>query len=172
MALVKETGTGTEPTANTYAEAAELVEYAQLRGVDLSGESTEALEVLLVKAMDFLEGKGSRFKGYKTSESQPLQWPRFDVWGVSRPGSLFPSNQIPRELVYAQLAAALEARDADLQPNRGTNQSGPVVEKRVEGAVTVKYAAPVSQHYTPAFAKVEALLAPLLENRGLELVRV
>lgn len=66
---------------------------------------------------------------------------------------------------------AIEAREHDLQPNRLPSDTGPVVSKRVEGVVEVVYAEPVQRQYTPAFAKAEALLAPLLKNNGLFLIR-
>lgn len=172
MPLVIEDGTGSNPEANSYAGAEDLRTYAEARGVDLSGLSDGEIDVLLVKAMDYLEGQGSRYKGWPTNAGQPLQWPRADVWNIDGRGDLLPSSEIPRELVYGQMALAIEAQAADLQPSTAVNQSGPVTEKRVEGAVTVRYAEPVKQQYTPAFAKANALLAPLLKNNGLSLIRV
>lgn len=170
MALTKEDGTGLG-SAQTYADITELRTFAGLRGRDLTGEADATLEAALVRAMDYLEGKRDRYKGTKASEAQALQWPRSGAYGISMPDAIFPADEIPRELINAQIQAAIEALDADLQPNIQANQSGPVVEERVEGAVTVKYAAPTRQNFTPAFSKVDALLEPLLENRGLFLVR-
>ncbi|WP_444959676.1 DnaT-like ssDNA-binding protein [Microbulbifer sp. VVAC002] len=171
MALTIEYGTGSDSSANSYASVQDLRDYAGARGVDLSALSDAECEPLLIRAMDFLESKRDRYKGYISTQGQPLQWPRADAWGISYPDALFPSNEIPRELVYAQLALAIEARENDLQPNRLPTDTGPITKERVEGAIDVTYAAPIQQQFTPAFAKADALLAPLLKNNGLFLVR-
>jgi len=173
MALVIETGAGDNPSANSYASVQDLRDYADARGVDLSALTDPECEPLMIRAMDYLEGLRGRYKGVIAHPEypQPLQWPRADAWGIAYPDALFPSDQIPRELIYAQLALAIDAQDNDLQPNRLPTDTGPVTKERVEGAVEVTYAAPVQQQYTPAFAKADALLAPLLKNNGLFLVR-
>ena len=168
MALIKEDGTGTNSAANTYTDVEALRTYARLRGVDLGSLKDLECEVLLIKAMDFLESKRDKYQGRKTSVSQPLQWPRADVWLDS---ALLGSSEIPRELEYAQLALALEAKDHDLLKNRLPYDQGPVVKKKVEGAIEVEYANPGTVHNVSAFAKADALLAPLYKKNGLFLVR-
>lgn len=171
MALVKEDGTGSDPTANTYQEVSDLRAYATARGIDLTASDDAALEVLLTKAMDYLESLRDKFKGYIANEGQPLQWPRADVWDVAYPGALTPGDSIPSELEKAQLALALEARDVDLLPTRLPTDKGSVQKERVEGAVEVVYNNPATVQHVAAFAKADALLAPLLKRNGLFLVR-
>lgn len=168
MALTKEDGTGSNPNANSYSDAETLRNYAVARGVDLSALSDADCEVLLVKAMDYIEGKRSRFQGTKSNTDQPLQWPRQDVWVDNL---LVGSDAIPRELEYAQLALAIESRDKDLQPNRLPSDKGAVIRERVEGAVEVEYDKQNRASFVPAFAKADSLLRPLYKNSGMFLVR-
>lgn len=171
MAIVVEDGSGTNQAANSYQSTDDLIGYASLRGIDLSFDPVEDLEVLLIKAMDYLEAQRSRFKGSPTLADQPLQWPRQDVWGVDQPGLLMGKNEIPRELRYGQLALAIEAQTVDLQPTLLPSDKGPRISEKVEGAIEVKYANPTSIRNVPALAKPMALLAPLFKNNGLTLVR-
>ena len=168
MALIAEDGTGTNPNANSYSTVETLRNYAVARGVDLSGVPDADCEVMLIKAMDYIEAKRSRFQGKKTNPSQPLQWPREGVWVDNM---LVGSDSIPRELEYAQLSLAMEAKDIDLQPNRLPTDKGAVIREKVEGAVEVVYANNGNVSSVSAFAKPEALLTPLYKRNGLTLVR-
>lgn len=171
MAIIVEDGTGTNADANSYADVALLDSYISLRRITLPDD--EPLKrSLLIKAMDYLEAQGGRYKGVKASGTQPLQWPRKDAWDIDFPGALYPSNSIPRELEAAQLALAVEAYTHDLQPTQLPSDSGPVVKERVEGALEVVYDNPQGGNlHTPYFAKPAALLANLYRNNGLSLVR-
>ena len=60
--------------ANSYVTEAELTTYAADRGITL----TAATDVLLIKAMDYIESLS--FIGTKFSEGQSLQWPRSNVY--------------------------------------------------------------------------------------------
>lgn len=98
MAIVVETGSGLNSSANSYVSEAELQQYATDRGLTITG--TEA--VLLINAMDYLESLN--YIGTKYRDDQPLQWPRADVvidgFGVN-------SNAIPAELKRGQMAVAM-----------------------------------------------------------------
>lgn len=170
MPLIIETGAGTDPTANSYGSVQELRDYADARGVDLATVSDAQAEILMIKAMDYLESLAARYKGARASQAQPLQWPRIDVWGVSYFDALYPSDEIPRELKFAQLALAVEANAGnDLQPN--DSGKGAIIKERIEGAVEIAYANQTGRARSPAFAKAEALLSSLLVSGGLKLVR-
>ena len=170
MALIIETGAGDNPSANSYGSVQDLRDYAEMRGIDLTGVTDAQAEALMIKAMDYLESLSARYKGARASQAQPLAWPRVDVWGVSFFDALYPSDEIPRELKYAQLALAVEANAGnDLQPN--DDGKGQVIKERIEGAVEIAYANPTSRSRTPAFAKADALLSSLLVSNGLSLVR-
>lgn len=167
MALIIEDGS-IVANAQSYATAAELREYARLRNIDGVPEDDIDAEALLIKAMDYLESFRARYKGDKVSSTQLLQWPRASVY---IDGMLQSSTSIPREIFYAQLSAAVEAINYDLQENRLSSDSGRIVEAELEG-MKVKYENTGKLLQVSAFAKPEALLAPLLKNNGLTLVRI
>jgi len=84
---------------NSYASEAELTAYATDRGVTIAGDET----VLLIKAMDWLEGY--IFVGVKGANSQPLKWPRIRT-GLSD-DVLYDANDVPLDIKQAQMACAL-----------------------------------------------------------------
>ena len=96
------------PGANSYVTEAELTTYAADRGITL----TAATDVLLIKAMDYIESLA--FIGDKHKESQPLQWPRDEVY-IDR--YYIERETIPKELKNGVYTAAL-AIDAELDPLR------------------------------------------------------
>ena len=171
MALIIEEGAGDNLLANSYRSVEDLRLYAKLRGIDLGNKTEAECETLLISAMDYLEAQRDRFKGYKTSNSQPLQWPRAEVWDVEQRNALLPDNEIPRLVEYAQLALAIEAINNDLIPNKTTEQRGTVLKEKV-GSIEVTYSAdaPV-KNFTEALAKPAALLSPLYKRNGLTMVR-
>lgn len=97
MTIVIEDGTG-KTDSNSYASEAELAAYATARGVTIAGTAA----VLLIKAMDFIESQP--FQGYKASEAQALQWPRYSVILY---GYYLDGDEIPDLLKEAQMQAAL-----------------------------------------------------------------
>lgn len=171
MALIVEDGAGTDPDANSYSDVDSLRLYADARGEDLSEQSDEDCEVLMIKAMDFIEAKRDRFKGRKTRATQPLQWPRDDVYDVDHPGAKTPNNVIPRELEYAQFSLAIIAKDNDLMPNRFPDDKGSLVNEKIAGVIEKTYDKNNHASFVPAFAKPESLLQPLYKSQGLFLVR-
>ena len=94
------------PGANSYASEAELTTYAADRGITL----TAATDVLLIKAMDYIESLS--FIGTKSSEGQALQWPRNSVY---IDGYYVESTTIPAALKTGQIATAL-AIDSENSP--------------------------------------------------------
>jgi hypothetical protein len=161
--LIIEDGSGVAG-ANSYVTVAEIRAYADARSVDLP-VSNEAVESLAIKAMDWLYPL--KYKGTIADPDQALPWPRK---GVYIDGSEVGSDQIPRMLKYAQMAAAIESKTADIMPNQ-TGQ-GPVSGQSV-GPLSVTYAtrqgsAPVGPS---AFAKPWALVSGLLRNGGLMVAR-
>jgi hypothetical protein len=172
VTIIKEDGSGVE-NANSYASLDDLRTYAELRGVTLPADD-DACGVLLIKAMDYLGKYDDGPRGpfwigdRKSNPDQPLAWPRHNVW---RDHALEPDDYMPRELEYATCALAVEAQTNDLQPTRLPTDTGPIIEKRVEGAVTVQYANTGKVMPVACFAKAETLLNVLLRKRGLFAVR-
>lgn len=154
--------------AQSYATVAELVAYAAARGITLPATEAER-EALLIKAMDYLESLS--FVGIRYTRTQALAWPRVNA---IVDGFYVAHTEIPRRLKDAQLQLALDSIDVDLMGNVIPSNERVVLEEQVEGAVSVKYAAP-----TPAPAaslgvtatgaqltRAKALLRPLVAGTG------
>jgi len=160
MALIVEDGSGV-PGANSYIDVSEARAYADARGLSLPSDD-QAVERLLVSAMDYLEARRAEYKGTKANPANPLQWPRA---GVEIDGVPFPSDAIPIELKWAQAQLAVEqAAGRDLMP---TSTGKEVISERVEGAVERKYNPSGDPNAQPIFTKVEAFLKPLLRDSSL-----
>ena len=166
MALIIEDGT-TVANSNSYVTVAELRDYADARGITLSSDDS-ACEILLIKAADYIESKRDRFQGIKYEADQSMQWPRD---GVFIDGFEVSDTEIPRELKYAQMQLACDSLTTDIMPNRLVDTQGAVTKQKV-GDLEVAYANPTSPLSVPAFAKADALLAPLYKRNGMMAVRV
>jgi hypothetical protein len=162
--LIIETG-AIVANANSYATVEDLRGYARLRGATVPDSTTEC-EQLLIKAMDYLARQN--FTGDRVSATQPLDWPRMDA---EVEGWIQATNAIPRQLIQAQCALAIEAAlGTDLMPTTATNATGPVVQETI-GPITVAYANTGNVNRVPAVAKADVLLKTLLKRGGLFAVR-
>jgi len=135
MTITVETGSGTNAAANSYVSVADFQAYADARGYSYS-DTDAGCEILLIKAMDYIEARRSRFQGIKTSSTQPLQWPR--SW-VYIDDYIVENDTIPTELIKAQCELAVAAYTIDLQPTLQPSTVGQVKAKRVDGAVSIEY---------------------------------
>ncbi len=97
MTLTVEDGT-IVANANSYVSTTDFTAYATARGVSL----TSGAETLLVQAMDYIESLS--YIGMKYTAAQSLQWPRSNVY---IDGYLFAYNDIPQELINAQMQVAM-----------------------------------------------------------------
>jgi len=165
MALVIEDGTA-RPDSQSYSSVVFFREYCALRGIEVPDDEGEC-EILLTKAMDRMEAERDNYQGERVSRTQALSMPRV---GMCVDGWDIPSNEIPRNALYAQCAFAAEARTIDLQPTTKANAPGPITSQTV-GPITTVYANPGSVNRTPAVAKAEVLLRTLLKRNGLFAVR-
>jgi len=150
--------------ADSYVAEAALTAYATARGITLTTDET----ILLIKAMDFLESFDGRFRGDRTARDQPLSWPRS---GAIIEGWHWTSAQIPRQVINAQLALAIEI-DAGEDPNNPSAAVLPVVRKKVDGAVEVQYANPGQVLKVAKTQASRAIIRTLLKRSGLNAVRV
>ncbi|EIA1382407.1 MAG: DnaT-like ssDNA-binding protein [Enterobacter sp.] len=130
------------PGFNTYASVADLRAFAAGRGYTVPADDDEC-GMLLMQAMDFLEGKA--WCGQRFSTSQPLSWPRS---GVRFDGIDLPDDTIPQRLVDAQCRLAIESQEIDLTPS--VSGGGAVIAESVQGAVSVQYE-PGTNKATPSF---------------------
>lgn len=166
MPLVKEDGTGVDG-ANTYADAADLAAFATARGMTIPAGTPER-EVLLVKAMDFLETLDHRYQGYRSFEDQPLSWPRYPVY---IDGVAYDNNVIPATLVKAQSVIAVAAQTIDLFPN------APGIARlkthTTVGPITIEYSnESASKTLMPIISQANALLNILFGIEGSGILRV
>ncbi len=157
MALIVEDGSGVAG-ANSYASVAEVRAWAGVRGLTLPA-TDGAVEILVVKAMDFLESFRARFTGSKADAAQALQWPRT---GATLDGVLLEDDVIPAELKSALFQLTVDAQTLDLQPT-GTGRE--VLREKVD-VIETEYAERGSGTVLPQFTKALAFLQPLLSSSG------
>lgn len=80
MAFTIEDGTG-QSQANAYITEQEYRDHHADRGVDVTGDAQVDVEAAIVKATDYVDKRfGLRFRGWRRSNGQALQWPRLDAY--------------------------------------------------------------------------------------------
>lgn len=106
MAFIPEDGTGLE-NANSYMSLAAADAHHADRGhTEWAAVSSALREAALVRATDYIDKRfGHRFRGYKRTRDQALQWPRFAAVGNDR----FLLPPIPSQLRKATAEYALRA---------------------------------------------------------------
>ena len=87
--------------ANSYVTTAEFTQYCADRNITISGTYGDESE-LLILSMDYFEQQP--FRGIKFIETQPLQFPRSDLF---IDGYLTNSSQIPELVKDAQITIAI-----------------------------------------------------------------
>ena len=142
---------------DTYSTEAELDAYAAARGITLTKDQS----VLLTLAMDYLDGLDGRWKGQRTSESQPLAWPRKMVYVG---GVMLPDDEVPQAIKNAQMQLGIYAETIELNPIIGVNSVGSVTSKSV-GDVSVGYG-PGSNNKAPLFPSLMRSIAAYLGSQG------
>lgn len=150
------------PTAVTYVTVDEAKLYASRRGVTLPADDG-AVEVLLTKAMDFIEAREGQFAGSRVSAAQPLSWPRT---GLTLNGFAFPTDEIPQALKSAQSQLAIDAMTMDLAPT----STGRVVKRQKVDVIETEYAlTDGALSGQPELTKALALLSTLFDGGGYNL---
>ncbi len=105
MAFTVEDGSGSS-TANAYIGTAEFTAHHDDRGIDYSSYDTAAQEDAIVQATDYADKRfGKRFRGWRTSQAQALEWPRSDAYDDD--DHVF--DDVPRQLKRAIAEYALLA---------------------------------------------------------------
>lgn len=166
MPLVKETGAGV-PGANTYADAADLAAFAAARGITIPADAA-AQEILLTKAMDFLETLDPRYQGYRSFVGQSLSWPRYPVYLED---SWIDNNIIPPALVKAQCVIAVAAQTVDLFPN--ASGVARLKTHTTVGPITIEYSSQdAEKNLRPIITQANALLNILFGLDGGATLRV
>lgn len=116
MAFTVEDGTGVA-AANSYASVAAADTHHTDRGnTTWTGASNGDKEVALVRATDYVDKRfGRRFRGFRRTKSQGLEWPRLSAFD-NDDFLLNDDDAIPRNLVKAVSEYALIALQIILLP--------------------------------------------------------
>lgn len=164
MTVIVETG-HIVPGANSYVTVDEYVAYAAEIGKNVDDDLAERD---LIMAARFIDGHEGQLKGTRLTRDQPMAWPRRDV---EIDGWWWADTEIPRQLLLAQLALALDVRAGIDLYNRPVRE-GQVISKRVEGAVSVAYSNPTAPMKMSKLSSSVALMNCLLRNSGLRTVSI
>lgn len=161
MALIVEDGT-LVPNANTYASVSALKAYADARGIVLTGSDAD-LERALILAMDKLNDYRSQYAGTRRRGAE-LLWPRDDVY---IDGSPFANNEIPAELIRAQLIyAVLINSGAEMYANSTSDTR--ILKREKIDVLEFEYAVPEGSEagvvFQPIFAEAEKYLSVLFDG--------
>lgn len=162
MSLIVEDGTA-KSDAESYISAADADTYHAIRAnTAWAALSTPTKEALLRKATDYmLQVYRLQWAGKRTSTTQALDWPR---WNVPKPDvgfllSYYPNNTVPAEVARACAELALKANSGDLTPDLGQQ-----IKSETIGPITTVY-----QDYSAAtktYRAIDNLLAPFLAAQG------
>jgi hypothetical protein len=172
MALIVEDGT-IVADANTFINREAAIAYAAERGITLANDETT--DAKIIKAMDYLALYDQAWKGEQVEYGvQTLAWPRKYVY-IGNSTTVFPSDQIPGQLVRAQAELVLQVNaGVNLLPTLSgdtafvTREKVDVIETEYSEAMALKLAG-----LLPDMPLVDALLSPLfaVSNR-LRTVRI
>lgn len=122
------------PDADSYVSLADARSLADKFGWALPVDDAEA-EAALRNGASYIDLQEAMLCGSRVSADQYLAYPR---QGVVVNGFDIPSNSIPRQVIKAQVATAVEyGKGTDV---RASSDGRITTMERVEGAVTVQYA--------------------------------
>lgn len=156
MALIIEDGTS-PANANSYVSVSEARAFASARGVTLSATDSD-VEILLIKACDYLETLEDRYKGSRVDQAQPLAWPRAGVFLFN--GSTEIGSVIPIQLKNAQCVLAIDSITVDLLP---TGDGREVIREKLD-VLETEYAPKGVGVSVPIPTKAMSFLAPILTS--------
>jgi len=167
VAIVVETG-AIVAGANSYLSRADYIAYAASIGVTIASDATADEE--LIQAASFIDQHEPNLQGVRTHRNNPMAFPR---WRVRINGWYWNSDEIPRQVILAQQAYALDIHNGIDLWNKAVNPNLIASRKSVGGAVDVQFAVPRKQGMTGSDQKMthtstgDALLATLLNRSGL-----
>ena len=164
MALIIEDGTIVDD-ADSLVTRAEYINYAAGKGIEI--EDSEAADIDLRAAIDFICSHEGNLKGSKVERSQSLCFPRKDL---VLEGFEWEETEIPRQAILCQMALALEIHAGVDLYNPEINQIAK--SERVEGVVEVEYFGQDRNVKLSKDSRAMALLSGLLKNNGLVSVKM
>lgn len=99
------------PEMNSYVSSTEAYDYFAQRSHGETWDDVSNYESFLITATNHIDWYLS-FTGTKTTETQPLEWPREGVFDTKSQSSV-DSNTIPKKIKFATLELALSSIQAD-----------------------------------------------------------
>lgn len=161
MALIVETG-AIIAGAESYVSVADATTFHSARGNSGWAELTTAqMEESLRRATDYMrQAYRERWKGFRVSSSQPLDWPRANCTVEDGPyANTVATNTVPQEVKDACAVLALDASAANLAPNLEQGVASETV-----GPLSVAYNQNSPQH--TRYRAVDMLLSPYITGGG------
>lgn len=159
MSLIVENGSIVD-NANSYVTRAEYIAYAASIGVVVANDAQA--DAQLVRASAFIDSLELKLKGSRVDRNQLLAFPRTGLIIENFP---WDADEIPRQVILAQMALALDIRSGVDPYNPASNL--PIIEERVDGAVAIRYASPSTVTKLNVRSSATALINSLLKNNGL-----
>lgn len=154
MTLIIEDGSQVA-SANSFVTDAEYTTYSTTRGLTV-GATVSDREQELIKAVDYLQSVENSLQGYRSSSTQELIYPRYNV---TLYGYVLASDKIPKELKNAQMEAAAYTTEGVLLSNTSNNN----IKSEKLDTLEVEYFKGGSSTNTQ-LTRVNAQLRPLLED--------
>jgi hypothetical protein len=162
MALIIEDGSQVA-NADSYVTQADYITYAAKLGITI--DAVDATDEQLRKAANFIGDHEANLKGCKVSRDQSMAYPRYDL---CIEGFYWASDEIPRQVILAQMNIALDLEAGIDIYNPAQSDSTPVKREKIEGAVEIEYATKESSPLSRRSSST-ALMSSLLENNGLNI---
>jgi hypothetical protein len=163
--MIVENGTGV-PDADSYVTVLEADTYVTNRGLSLSWLALDdtAKAALLVRACDYMNAAyRGRWKGFRRSDTQALDWPRQGVMLDDMPyGATVKFDIVPGQVKAAQIELATRQMNAGDTPLMADLARGIVSETIGPISTTYDTRSPQQTRY----AQVDAILSPLLATSG------
>ena len=162
MALIVETGAGLAD-AESYCSVSAADTHHAARGItNWATLSTEEKEQALRRATDYMgQVYRTRWRGWRTTATQALDWPRYDVpkydTALGNLPAYYPQDAVPAEVVKACAELALRGAAGELDADMGQQ-----ITEQTVGPITTKYAAGSTSR--KRYVAVDMLLSPLLAD--------
>ena len=135
MAFVVEDGTGLSNSNSYLSEADADTHFADRGNATWAAASSANKTAALVRASDYIDKRfGMRFKGFKQSDAQAMEWPRIGALDADDYLLNDPNDAVPRQIKKATAEYALRAlSNATLAPDNSNvgvnitrNKVGPI----------------------------------------------
>ena len=166
MTLIVETGAGLA-NADSYISLADAATYHANMGNGAwpALASDDLREQALRRATSYMsQAYRGRWKGMRTSITQALDWPRYDVQLDDVSFGCWPAwlpwNVVPTEVRNACAELALRAAAGDLSPDLERT-----IQQETVGPITTIYSEGAPE--SPRFRAVDRMLAPYLSGFGM-----